>query len=175
MRCLGVRMCIYTNASENTITDNNQFSLAVGFIVWWTTMFCLVLVLYRKSIGFGERAEKEDAIIDAQFFRVLGLRSAIQVDRSLSAPIWLLVSFIPALIVGFNINYFHSRQFVIACDYNQQVGDFCNDDACCNIEEHQLYDFYTFFAFFSANIMGAYKFASNTYKLVKRKSRCNGK
>jgi len=157
---------IFRNVSNNTIHDNNEFSLSVGYIVWWGSLLLLSTFLYYKSIQFKQQAEKRDAIIDAHFFRVLGIKSAVQVNRCISSPIWLLISFIPAIIVGFMVSYFYSRAFVISCDYDVHSGDFCNEIACCNILEHQIYDFYTFFAFFSANILGSYKLLELSAKYI---------
>ena len=142
-------LCYYYNPSI--------LSISVGYITWWFSMFLLICILYTISKRYGISAENKDAIIDAYLFKILGIRAAVKVNRSVSGPIWIVFSFIPALITGFIVDYFSSSNAYIVCNTNWISGDICNADICCKLIEQSSFDFFTFFAFLTANVLGSYK------------------
>jgi hypothetical protein len=151
----------FINASAISILsfcyNPDTLSIAVGYITWWFSLFLLICILYSMSKKYGIDAENKDAIIDAYLFKILGIRAAIKVNRGISGPIWVVFSFIPALITGFIIDYFNSSSAYIVCDTSWEVGDICNSDVCCKLIEQSTFDFFTFFAFLTANVLGSYK------------------
>ena len=146
--------------------DHEGLSLMIGYLSWWFVMYVMVTFLYFKSLYKGKFAKEDDYITDAKLLKYLGVREALKVRREVSAPIWLLFSLIPALVSGFIVDYFTTHNYVLLCNEEWTEGSICSDNACCKVIDTNKFDFYQFFAFLTANIVGGYTLLKYSARLL---------
>ena len=136
--------------------------LGVGYVAWFSAITLLHAAKERARLAAGGDWENAANIYSAKLFRSFGVKVKQVTGTGVAFPLFQLVGFLPALVVGFLVNWATVERFETVCSSAYRVGDadvqMCNatTGGCCKMLDMRL-DYFTFIAFLTGNVIAGYQ------------------
>ena len=137
--------------------------LCVGHVTW----FLAVAILYirgevvRNNAPIGEW-KRADAAFRGTLFRFFNVRVGSITKHDVSFTLFFIVGLVPAVLVGFLVRWFYRPRYVTRCLRSFEPGEegitvcMASDGICCKMVDGR-FELFTFLAYFTGNVLGAYK------------------
>ena len=142
---------------------DDLLAFGTGYVAWFSAILLLHTAKERARLRAGNRWEASANRFSATLFRSFGVKVKQVTGSATAFPLFQLVGFLPALVVGFLTNWVNEARYETLCaegwtlasspevqTYNEFTGIGCK-------MKDMRYDYFTFVAFLTGNVIAGYQ------------------
>jgi hypothetical protein len=151
----------------------------ISYVVWFTTNAVLHMVNMPAKLRAGDNYKAIDAAFDGKLFRAFGVAVFKVTADDVAVPLYFLVSLVPAIVAGFLTQWFSVAKYESDCSpqWTKDMDDISsctsNYGVCCKMVDVR-YNYFTFIAYLSGNVLAAYAFVSHGAMCLLAKAKADG-
>jgi hypothetical protein len=150
-----------------------------GYIAFFAANAAVAAAKGRALLRAGTAWMAADDTFRAKLFRAFGVEVDKLTDDKVSIPLYLLVALVPAIVSGFVAHWFSVAKYETDCSAQWTAAmdgvSHCiaADSVCCKMLDKR-FDYFTFTAFLTGNVIAAYKIVQYGALCLLAKAKADG-